>query len=134
MDPVVLAAGTALVGAMVTDTWQQARIAAMAWWRRTRPAQADAVETALDADRAALLAAREQGDQDTEQALIGAWRLRLQGLLAEDPALLEELRLLESRIRALLPAAGQGSVHIVGHARDNAQVFIANGPLRVDRS
>lgn len=36
MDPIVLAAGTALVGAMATDAWQQTRIAVVSWWGRVR--------------------------------------------------------------------------------------------------
>jgi hypothetical protein len=32
VDPIVLAAATALVGAMATDAWQQARTAVVAWW------------------------------------------------------------------------------------------------------
>ncbi|MDB4872445.1 MAG: hypothetical protein JWL97_3449, partial [Gemmatimonadales bacterium] len=37
MDPILVAADTALVGAMATDTWQQARAGAVALWRRLHP-------------------------------------------------------------------------------------------------
>jgi hypothetical protein len=131
MDPVVLAAGTALVSAMVTDAWQQTRTAAVAWWRQASPGQAGAVATDLDADRAQLLAARERGDEDTELALAGAWRLRLHRLLTEDPALVEGLRLLlETHLQPVLSMREQnqvGSVVLRAEAKDNARVYMAGG-------
>lgn len=33
VDPVVVAAGGALVGAMTTDAWQRTRDAVAGWWR-----------------------------------------------------------------------------------------------------
>src|SRR5690349_14355645 len=47
MDPIVLAAGTALVTAMATDAWQSARDGAVALWRKVRPEQAEIVEAEL---------------------------------------------------------------------------------------
>ncbi|WP_405681892.1 hypothetical protein [Streptomyces sp. NBC_00057] len=129
MDPVVLAAGTALVSAMTTDAWQQARTAAIAWWRQARPDRAGQVENDLDGARIQLLAARDTGDEDTEQAMIGAWQLRLHQLLAEDPALAEGLRrLLESHLQPALPTSEQnqiGSIVQRAEARDNARVYMA---------
>ncbi|GAA3076036.1 hypothetical protein [Streptosporangium carneum] len=92
MDPIVLAAGTALVTAMATDTWQQARSGAVALWRRVRPEQEKAVEDELAEVRLQILAARDDGDTDTERALAGAWQIRLQQLLREDPDLANELK------------------------------------------
>ncbi|MDQ3222311.1 MAG: hypothetical protein M3Q75_02395 [Gemmatimonadota bacterium] len=43
MDPIVVAFGTALVGAMATEVWQQARGAVVALWRRVCLQQADIV-------------------------------------------------------------------------------------------
>jgi hypothetical protein len=37
MDRIVLAAGTALVGAIASDTWQQVRGAIVGLWRRAHP-------------------------------------------------------------------------------------------------
>jgi hypothetical protein len=93
MDPIVLAAGTAVVGAMATDAWRQARTTVVALWRRARPNErAEAVVAALESVRTRILAARSQGDGETEQALVGAWRLQLQQLLDEDPAMATELQ------------------------------------------
>lgn len=99
MDPVVLAAGTALVSAMATDAWQQARNAAVTVWRRASPQRAEAVGADLEVVRAQVLAARAREDEDTEQALAGSWRIQLQQLLDEDPGLADELqRLLDDHL------------------------------------
>lgn len=129
MDPLVLAAGTALVGAMATDAWQQARDAVVAWWRKVHPGQSDTVGIELDTARAQVLAARERGDEDTEQALAGTWRLRLQQLLDQDPAAGPALqRLLEEHLTPVLPQAEQARVQQViinARARDQARQYIA---------
>lgn len=133
MDPVVLAAGTALVSAMATDGWQQTRAAAVSWWRRVRPAQVNQtdadLEADLEADRSRLLAARQEGDRGTEQAVVGAWRLRLHDLVGDDPALIEALReLLESHLQRSLPAEEQGriaGVALRADARGQARVYMA---------
>jgi hypothetical protein len=94
MDPVVLAFGTALVGAIATSTWQQVREAVTGVWRRVHPGQeAGGIGTELDDLREQVLQARRAGDTGTERALEGAWQLRLQQLLLRaDPALAGELR------------------------------------------
>ena len=129
MDPLVMAAGTALIGAMATDAWQQARTAVVAWWRKVHPGRADAVGAELDTARAQVLAARERGDEDTEQALAGTWRLRLQELLDHDPAAGPGLaRLLEEHLTPALPTAEQARVQqiiINAQARDQARQYIA---------
>jgi hypothetical protein len=129
MDPLVLAAGTALIGAMVTDAWQQTRTAVVTWWRKVHPGRADTVGAELDTARAQVLAARERGDEDTEQALAGTWRLRLQQLLDQDPAAGPGLqRLLEEHLIPALPAAEQTQVQqiiINARARDQARQYIA---------
>lgn len=129
MDPVVLAAGTALVSAMATDGWQQTRAAAVSWWRRVRPAQANQAEADLEADRSRLLAARQEGDRGTEQAVVGAWRLRLHDLVGNDPALIEALReLLENHLHRSLPAEEQSRIAgaaLRADARGQARVYMA---------
>ncbi|MFD0409176.1 hypothetical protein [Kitasatospora sp. NPDC127116] len=129
MDPVVLAAGSALVSAMATDGWQQTRAAVVEWWRRRRPDRADGVGSDLEAVRAQVLAAREQGDEDTEQALAGAWRLRLQQLINEDPALADELRrLLDEHVDPALSDGEQPQhrpIIMKAEARDNSRVYQA---------
>lgn len=68
------AATTALVGAMATDLWLQARTAAVAWWRSVRPEQEAQMHHELEEAHSLLLAARERGDGDLGQALGGGTR------------------------------------------------------------
>ncbi|MGI5170211.1 hypothetical protein ACQEU3_38245 [Spirillospora sp. CA-253888] len=102
MDPIVLAAGTAVVSAMATSGWQQASKGVAALWKRSRPDQADQVSAELEEVRSEVLEARGQGDDEAERALAGAWQSRFQRMLRTDPELIGDLeRLLDEQ---LLPA------------------------------
>lgn len=126
MDQIVLAAGTALVSAMATDAWQQARAAVVALWRRAHPKDAESVGSELESTRVRVLAARRDGDEDSERALVGAWRLHLQGLLDNDPAFAVELRrLLDEH---LTPALAPGEQALV---RSIVQKAKASGSSRI---
>ena len=125
MDPIVLAFGTALVGAIATDTWQQVREAVTGLWRRVHPRQkADDVGTELDELREQVLLARRDGDTDMERALEGAWRLRVQQLLRADPALAAELRrVLDQVLTPALTLAEQtlvGTIIMTGSSHDSS--------------
>ncbi|MGW2816690.1 hypothetical protein [Streptomyces sp. NPDC001415] len=131
MDPITLAAATAVVGAMATDAWQQTRASVVEWWRRVRPDQADSVDAALSEARTQVLAARQSEDVDREAALVTEWQNRLRLLLREDPSLGRELqRLVDEEIAPSLPdeeqaragslsmkatASGHGRVYQAGH-------------------
>jgi hypothetical protein len=107
MDPIVLAFGPALVGAIATDAWPRVREAVTGLWRRVHPQQkADDTGTELDELRDQVLLARRDGDTATERALEGAWQVRLQQLLRADPALADELRRVLDQVLtpALTPA------------------------------
>ncbi|MFC4584956.1 hypothetical protein [Sphaerisporangium corydalis] len=105
MDPLVLAAGTALVTAMATDGWEQARAGAVALWRRVHPERVPAIEAELVEVRDELLAARRAGDVPAEEGLVSDWQRRLRRLLADDPGLAAELRrVLDEQWAPLLPA------------------------------
>ncbi|MFI6849585.1 hypothetical protein OG535_04010 [Kitasatospora sp. NBC_00085] len=129
MDPLALAAGSALVGAMATDAWQQARSATVALWRRVRPEHADDVGSDLDVLRRQVLAARVAEDADTEQALAAPWRLQLQQLLRTVPGFADELRrLLDDHLLPMLPEErreGPAQVVMRAEAHDHARVFMA---------
>lgn len=124
MDPIAQAAGTALVQAIATDAWQQVKQAVTGLWRRVRPGRADRVGGDLDELRAQVLRARADGDAGTEQALEGAWQLRLQELLRADPALAGDLRqVLDQVLTPALPVAGQariGTILMTGTSRDSS--------------
>ncbi|MER6505441.1 hypothetical protein ABT158_01445 [Nonomuraea sp. NPDC001636] len=128
MDPIVLAAATALVGAMATDAWQQTRTAVVAWWCKVRSDQAETVQAELEATQIQVLAARERVDPDTEQALAGIWQLRLQQILDEDPTAGPQLqRLLDEHLTPSLLSGEQSRIQqiINAHAHDQSRQFIA---------
>ncbi|WP_405541042.1 hypothetical protein OG478_52540 [Streptomyces phaeochromogenes] len=129
MDPIVLAAGTALVGAIATDTWEQSRAALLAFWRRLRPEQTEAVGEELSDTRAQLLAARRSSDADAEQTLVSDWQLRLQSLIRHNPAAAEELRhLLATELMPALTADERvhiGTLTMKAEASGHARVYQA---------
>ncbi|MGW5159677.1 hypothetical protein ACWEPN_29730 [Nonomuraea wenchangensis] len=129
MDPIVLAAGTALVTAMATDAWQSARDGAVALWRKARPEQAEVVEAELTEVREQVLQARGEGDADTEQALAGSWQVRLQQLLRADPSLAGEVRrVLDEVLTPALEPADQeriGSLVMKATASGHGRVYQA---------
>lgn len=102
MDPIVAAAGSALVGAIATDAWQQARDSFVRLWRRVHPRHAGQVEAELTELHEQILLARVDGDADTEQALEAVWQLKLQELLSSEPTLAGELQLILEQV--LTPA------------------------------
>jgi hypothetical protein len=111
MDALVMAAGTAVVTAMATDGWEQARKVMVGLWRRVRPLEVPAIEAELDAVRGEVLAAREAGDGAVEEGLAADWHRRLQRLLADDPSLGVELqRILDEELLPLIPAGGRDRV------------------------
>ncbi|HUL28564.1 MAG TPA: hypothetical protein VLW44_22620 [Streptosporangiaceae bacterium] len=124
MDPIVLAFGTALVGAIATSTWQQVRESVTGLWHRVHPQQKDAIGAELDELREQILLARRDGDTDTEKALESAWQLKLQQLLHADPALAAELRrvLDEVLTPALTPAEQTriGNIIMTGSSHDSS--------------
>lgn len=124
MDPIVLAAGTALVGAMATDAWQQVKHAVINLWHKVRPERADEVGGELEELRRHVLQARADGDEATEHALEGVWQLRLQELLRGDPALAGNLRqVLDEVLTPALPLPGQtriGTILMTGTSRESS--------------
>ena len=126
MDPLVLAAATAVVTAMTTEGWQQAREAVVALWRRARPERALAIEAELEETRAEVVTARQSGDRQAEQELVGDWQRKLRRLLAADPQLGDELRrILDQELAPLLPAPEQSRI------RDITMTATASGHGRV---
>ncbi len=109
-----MAAGSALVAAMATDAWQQARDGVVALWRRVHPERAEVVGGELEVLRTQVLEARQAQDPDTEQALEGVWRVQLQALLRRDPQAAGELRrLLDDQLDPVLNPGERERVHSI---------------------
>jgi hypothetical protein len=132
MDPQVLelarTAGTTVVALMATDVWQRTREGVVALWRRVHPAQADEVGSELEQLRAEVLAAREEGDAFSEQALAGEWQGRLRRLLTAEPGIGRELLRVLEECRALLPFGQEVPppvVHMRAEVSGNGRVYQA---------
>jgi hypothetical protein len=111
VEPIVLAFGSALVAAMATDTWQQARAAVVALWRRFRSAQESSVEWELDGLHKRILDARRTGQESTEAALTGIWQGRLQELVLDNPAMTSYLQhILDQTLIPMLEPAERARV------------------------
>jgi hypothetical protein len=130
MDALVLAAATALVTAMTTDGWQQARSAIVSLWRRHRPDHAPAIEADVDATHAELVAAREAGSTAAADELVADWKRRLRRLLESDPALEAELRrVLDEELMPVLPPSDQARVQNIQHITASAPGAVAQGVM-----
>ncbi|MGR3875652.1 hypothetical protein ACUXZZ_44745 [Streptomyces graminifolii] len=115
MDEVAMAAASALVGAMATDTWRQARDGLVALWRRVRPERAEAISGELEVLHAQVLdAADEEDPSEMLQGLETTWRARLRALVRHDPGAAEELRrILDEQLAPALEPAERERVYRV---------------------
>ncbi|HEX3193861.1 MAG TPA: hypothetical protein VHS30_29175, partial [Streptosporangiaceae bacterium] len=112
---------------LATDGWERAKTALGSLWRRSHPDQPDAIDTDLADSRAAVLAARDSGNEQAERDLESEWRGRLRYLVAADPALIAGLSELVQDLRAALSAvehAQGGHIEMHAHASGHAQVFL----------
>ncbi|MFD8645800.1 hypothetical protein ACFV14_36455 [Streptomyces zaomyceticus] len=118
-------AGVAVVTLMATDAWERTRDGVVALWRRASPARADGVEGELEATRDDLLAAREDGDELTEQELREEWAGRLRRLLREQPDVAEELRRMLAEADPQAQSTGAGTVQMRAEASGSGRVYQA---------
>jgi lipase chaperone LimK len=128
---------TTLVRLLTTDGWERAKSAIGSLWQRVHPDHAAAVEAELADSRAALLEARDAGDDQAERDLEAEWRGRLRYLVAADPAVASELPQLVQDLRAALSASQQapgGHVEMHAHASGHGQVYQAGRDQRITRS
>jgi tetratricopeptide (TPR) repeat protein len=92
VDPIVEAFGAALVAAMATDTWKEAKAAVLALWHRVRPGREGEADAELERLRERVITALQARQPGTGQALEGIWQGRLQELLLDDPGLAGQLQ------------------------------------------
>jgi hypothetical protein len=94
-----------VVQLLTTAAWERATSVVGGLWRRVHPERAETVQAELADSRAEVLAARQAGDEQVEQALIGEWQGRLRRLVAADPQLVDELRRVVAELRSALADA-----------------------------
>jgi hypothetical protein len=130
MDPLVLAAASAVVTAMATDAWQQARAAVVELWRRSRPEHVGAIETDLDDTRAEVVAARTAGDRAAEGGLVGDWQRKLRRLVDANPGLGIELRrVLDEELTPMLSAGERARLQNIQNITASASGATAQGAM-----
>ena len=111
MDPLTIAAASALVKVLSSDSWQVAKSAVVRLWRREDPERQSAVSQEVDATRRSVLAARATNDETAEQRLAAQWHRQLSGLAGRSPEASAELQdFLDQEIRPLLPDQDQEHV------------------------
>ncbi|MER6625219.1 hypothetical protein [Streptomyces sp. NPDC000931] len=136
MDPIVVTAGSALVGAMATDGRRHAPAGPVKPWR-VRPAEAGAAGGEPTDVRARVLSARGTGDTGTEQASTGSRRWRLHELLREEPMPADGLRRPPDETStpvARNPAqAGGASTVTDAHPHGRPRLYVSGGDQRFHR-
>ncbi|WP_017241359.1 hypothetical protein [Streptomyces sp. SS] len=138
MDPIVVAeaASTALVGAMATDAWRQARDGVVALWRRVHPERAE--DVGEDLTRLHEIVGDGEGGAEAGEAMARLWQLRLRDLLLADAELTTELtgrlaRLTDEIVARNASAGDQGigTQHLEAHATGEGRVYQAGRDLNV---
>lgn len=136
MDPELMklmsTAATTVVKLLATAAWEQATAAVGRLWQRVHPERADTVQAELAETRTEVLAARQAGDEQLEQALVEEWRGRLRRLVAVDPQLADELRRIVAELRPLADAAPQATtITMQATTFDDSRVNQAGHDLHV---
>ncbi len=138
MDPELSAltstAATTVVQLLATAAWEQASSAVGRLWRRVHPERAETVQAELADSRTEVLTARQIGDEQVEQALVGEWHGRLRRLVAADPQLADELRRVVAELQSALaevdPLPG-ATITLQATAFGNSRVNQAGRDLHV---
>jgi hypothetical protein len=124
MEPLALAAGTALVTAMAGDGWKGVKQGMVDLWRRAVPQSADGLPSDLDILRSEIVQAQQVQDAQLVHALEQSWQLRLHRQLLAHPAFAEDLRrTIDDDVAPHLPSAERdvisniASGKVSGHAR-----------------
>lgn len=139
VDPQVAAlagtAGTTIVRLMATDAWQRVRDGVTAIWRRVHPERVDAVAGELDLTREQILAARDDGDTQTEDELRAEWQGRVRRLLLADPGVVEDLRALLGELAPETSANGDTyNVQMHASATGQGRVYQAGRDHHISES
>jgi hypothetical protein len=144
MDPATIAAavGSALIAAMTTDAWEQARSTIVQLWRHVHPERAETIAAELADTREEVLAARRSGAVEVEAALAEDWERRLRRLLGVDPNVAAELQqVLDDVLVPALGLADRERIYSIVtktqtiNARDNSMVWaVMDGTMNVQNA
>jgi hypothetical protein len=139
MDPATLAAAaaSALIAAMTTDAWEQARSAVVDIWRRVHPGHTGTISHELSETRQEVLAARQLGgDAGSAEGLTADWQRRLCRLLKTDPSIAVELqRVLDDVFVPALTKADQMRIReivMTAQASGHGRVFQAGRDMHIN--
>ncbi|MEU6540655.1 hypothetical protein [Streptomyces sp. NPDC047000] len=120
---------------MATEAWQRTRDGVTAIWRRVHPERVGTVAGELDLTREQVIAARNDGDAQTEQELQAEWRGRVRRLLVDDPGIAEELRALLDELSPASPESGDTyKVQMTAHAKGNGRIYQAGRDQHIKES
>ena len=120
LQELVIAGGSAVVGAMATESWTVVREGVVRLYRHRGQEGLAAIEAQLDGN--AALVTRSADVERARQSLAGLWALEFERLLDERPEAADELGALVERIGV------QGGSRIQTNiARDNGRVFASLG-------
>ncbi|MCA1675939.1 MAG: hypothetical protein LC799_28455 [Actinobacteria bacterium] len=128
---------TTLVRLLTTDGWERAKFAVGALWQRVHPERVETIEAELGETRTAALCARQAGDEQSEQALIGEWHGRLRRLVAVDLSVVDELRRLVKEWEPSISTSGDtcvGRVDMRARATGHSRVTMAGRDIHITES
>lgn len=116
LQELVVAGGSAVVGAMATESWTVVREGVVRLFRHRGKEELAAVEAQLDGNAALVMQAADV--ERARQSLAELWTLEFERLLDERPEAADELGVLLERTGA------RGGMRIQTNiARDNGRVF-----------
>ena len=120
LQELVVAGGSAVVGAMATESWTVVREKVVRLYRHRGEGELAAVEAQLDGN--AALVTRSADVERVRQSLAELWTLEFERLLDERPEAADELGALVERIGVQGGSRTQTNI-----ARDNGRVFASLG-------
>jgi hypothetical protein len=120
LQELVVAGGSAVVGAMATESWTVVRDGVVRLFRHRGEKELASIEARLDGNAALL--AQSADVERARQSLAELWTLEFERLLDERPEAADELGALVERI-----GVQDGSRIQTNIARDNGRVFASLG-------
>jgi hypothetical protein len=137
-EQLAIASGKALVSAMASRSWEDARAAMIKLWRRVHEGRIPQLESDLDKLHDDMLNARARKDADQEEELTDIWSVRFGRLISKNPDLIPDLRaLLDKQLIPALPPGERAELRntvINARASGKSKLIIAGGDLHISGS